>query len=607
MSQGGTPQSWDDAILVARLFALQPSGLVLRIRAGVGVTRDAFLAALRALLPETAPILRCPAHPTSEALLGGLDLSATLAAGRPVQRQGLIARAAGGVLLMASAERLPGETASLLCASLDRENAPGLVALDEGEPDEDLPGVLLDRVALRVELDALRPGPLQAPGERALLSEARRRLQGLVTPVPVADALCSAALALGVFPMRATMLAAGIARLAAALAGHAQVEADDAALAAALVLAPRATTIPMPPEAPAQDPPQAAEPQPAEPPDATSPAASDAPPDSGPQEAETQPPDPPDSGSRDDSEDRKAAPDDMRETVLAAAAAMLPPHLLDAPPLAARGSASGAQGRAGAGAVLGTRGRPLTPRPGRPGQGNRLALVETLRHAAPWQKPRRAAASRRTGMSEAEAPRRLLVQLSDLHVSRCSRRPRSTAIFLVDASGSAAMHRLAEAKGAIELLLGECYVRRDRVALLAFRGSGAELLLPPTGALARARRSLAALPGGGGTPVASGLDAALALASQLRRLGETALIVMLTDGRANIARDGTPGRARAEQDARASATRLRAAGLPALLVDIAPRVQPHAEALAASMGARYLRLMQGEPERLSRAVRALAA
>ena len=54
---------------------------------------------------------------------------------------------------------------------------------------------------------------------------------------------------------------------------------------------------------------------------------------------------------------------------------------------------------------------------------------------------------------------------------------------------------MAEAKGAVELLLADCYVRRDRVALIAFRGTDAELLLPPTRSLARARRSLAGLPG----------------------------------------------------------------------------------------------------------------
>jgi magnesium chelatase subunit D len=171
------------------------------------------------------------------------------------------------------------------------------------------------------------------------------------------------------------------------------------------------------------------------------------------------------------------------------------------------------------------------------------------------------------------------------------------------------LHRLAEAKGAVELLLADCYVRRDRVALIAFRGvpggaPGAELLLPPTRSLVRAKRCLAALPGGGGTPLAAGLDAARQLAEDVARRGGTPLVVLLTDGRANIARDGSPGRPQATEDALASARLWVAGGLSALWLDTSPQPQESAQRIALAMGARYLPLPHADASRLSQAVRA---
>jgi magnesium chelatase subunit D len=172
----------------------------------------------------------------------------------------------------------------------------------------------------------------------------------------------------------------------------------------------------------------------------------------------------------------------------------------------------------------------------------------------------------------------------------------------VDASGSAALHRLAEAKGAVELLLAECYVRRDRVAVLAFRGTGVDMLLPPTRSLARAKRSLAALPGGGGTPLADGIRAARELATQLARQGDSPLVVMLTDGRANIAADGTPGRTQAAADALLAAAEFHAQGLSALLVDTSPQPSEAARLLAAEMGASYVPLPYAGADGLRRVV-----
>ena len=197
----------------------------------------------------------------------------------------------------------------------------------------------------------------------------------------------------------------------------------------------------------------------------------------------------------------------------------------------------------------------------------------------------------------------MLVRREDFHVSRFRQRRETTTLFVVDASGSAALHRLAEAKGAVELLLADCYVRRDRVAVLAFRGQTAETLLPPTRSLARAKRSLAALPGGGGTPLAAAIDAARELASLIQRAGETPVIVMLTDGRANIARDGAPGRTRAHDDALAAARQFRQSGLSALLLDTSPQPQDSAQALAQAMGAAYVALPHAGAHTLSQAVR----
>jgi magnesium chelatase subunit D len=245
------------------------------------------------------------------------------------------------------------------------------------------------------------------------------------------------------------------------------------------------------------------------------------------------------------------------------------------------------------------RGRPLGARRGDPRAGARLALIDTLRAAAPWQPLRRAA--------QGGDPRRVRVRPDDFHVMRYRQRTQTTTIFVVDASGSSALNRLAEAKGAVELLLADCYVRRDQVAVISFRGPGAEVLLPPTRSLVRAKRGLAGLPGGAGTPLASALDAAVALAEQVRRAGHTPTVVLLTDGQANIARDGTPGRERAEADALTAARRLRSAAVTTLFVDISPRSNPKAAKLAAEMGARYLPLPHADARRLSGAVRAATA
>jgi magnesium chelatase subunit D len=572
---------WAEASHAAALLAIDPVGLGgASLRAMPGPVRDAWLALLRGLLPAGAPWRRVPLSVGDSRLLGGLDLTATLQSGRPVAERGLLAEADGGVLLLAMAERVTANTAAHLAAALDTGEAMAerdglalrsparlaVVALDEGlAPEEAPPAALLERLAFRLDLHAIAPRDAvgEAVGGMPDVATARALLPSVTAGDDILEALCGTALALGIGTLRAPVLALRAAKAAAALAGRDSVTEEDAALAARLVLGPRALMLPA--EDPAPQEPQAEEQDPA-------------------------PEPPPDSGEEDELPDPQA----LQDMILAAAAAAVPAHLLDGLKLGEAGR-SRTPGKAGAQKASPRRGRPIGVRAGEPRGGARLALVETLRAAAPWQRLRGRSGSR------------IEVRKDDLRIRRFRQRSETATIFAVDASGSAALHRLGEAKGAVELLLADCYVRRDKVALLAFRGTGAELLLPPTSSLVRAKRSLAGLPGGGGTPVAAALDAALALADAVRRKGQTPLLVMLTDGRANVARDGGGGRARAEAEALEAARALRAARVACVLVDVSPRPAETGRKLAAEMGAKYLALPYADAATLSRAVRAEAA
>jgi len=128
-------------------------------------------------------------------------------------------------------------------------------------------------------------------------------------------------------------------------------------------------------------------------------------------------------------------------------------------------------------------------------------------------------------------------------------------------------------------------------------------VLPPTRSLVRVKRSLAGLPGGGGTPMASALDLAARLIQQVAKRGQTPTLVLLTDGHANVARDGTGGRARAEADAIAAAKAVRLLGARTLLIDTAPRPQPQSQQLAELLVARYLALPHADARRVAEAVR----
>lgn len=622
------------ALLTAALLAVDPQGLGgIRLCGPASAMRTAWLNHLRALLPPATPWERLPIHATDAAVLGGLDLAATLHTGRAVAQQGLLARAHGGVLVLGMAERVPQGMAAHLAAVLDQgevqlareglsERRPArlaLVALDEGERDagarndgEQLPPALCDRLAFNLDLslDFAPENPANSdkpPAETWTdkdITAARARLSGVSYRPQAVETLCATALVLGVDSLRGPLLALRVAQVAAALTGALEVDDSHTALAARLVLAPRATRLPPAAEADAEEgQTEPTEPSANEPKDESDEAQND--------EAE----DPEDLNGPDeqnvptDEELQLAAQQALEEMVVQAAIAAIPPGLLAALKAGEAKAQAARGGRAGAAEKNQRRGRPIGARRGEPRAGARLHVLDTLRAAAPWQKLRRGLlpaavnpASLNANNATPQGPR-ILVRRDDFHVMRFKQNRASTTVFLVDASGSSALHRLAEAKGAVELLLADCYVRRDRVAVLSFGGVTAQLLLPPTRSLARAKRSLSALPGGGGTPLATGMDAARELAIQIARQGETPVVVLLTDGRANIARDGKPGRAQAALDALQAAREFSVSKISALLIDTSPQPQAQAQNLAQAMGATYLPLPFAGAKGLNQAVR----
>ncbi|MFD1341211.1 magnesium chelatase subunit D [Litorisediminicola beolgyonensis] len=544
-------EAWVSGQLALALLAVDPAGLGgLHLRARAGDARDRMLATL----PEALlPLVRIGPSVATEALTGGTDLVASLASGRVVQAEGLLARDA--TLTLAMAERLGTDRAAMIAQALDQGRTKPVILLDEGCDDEAAPDVLTDRCAFSLSLDGLRVASMvELALDPTEIVCAQDRLTSVDMPDDAHETLVLAAAKLGIVSPRAIIFASRAARANAALNHRDRVISDDLQIAAQLVFASRALCLP---DERAPD-----DPAPA------------------PEDTDT-------ADTRDGPE--TSLPDDL---LVEAVKAILPPDALAALTNGSRQRAAAGRG-AGSARISKRRGRPLPARAGRPDSNARLDLLATLRAAAPWQTYRRKAAPDRAG---------LILTRNDFRVKRFEERSERLIIFAVDASGSSAMARLAEAKGAVELMLADAYAKRDQVALIAFRGTGAEIVLPPTRALVQAKRRLGGLPGGGGTPLAEGLRLTAELARRGRSHGLSPAIALMTDGRANIALDGTPGRNQASEDAKKIARLIGAMAIPGVSFDTGVRATGSLAELSAAMGTRYVPLPRADAHRMSAAL-----
>lgn len=584
---------------------------------------------VREYVDPERPFVQIPVGVGDDRLIGGLDFDAAIALGERVARRGLIADADGGFLFADDLPLLDERSIGVIAGALERESVScereGLSTCEPARfillatvvPSErELPLRLADKVALLIGHEqGLSPEGVQeliarldhfardpagfheryAEGERRLAEQVitARMLHGLIrVEEDVLGRLVAAALKLNVPGNRAEILAAKAARAHAALRGVRGIEEADIEFAIATVLAPRGENVPdesrrSEEEEEEKGPPEDTREQGGDRPQMNGGRDDGGAGDRGGQGEESEG-DEAGGRGRQEPEERVHEPLDFNARL---------PALEEFFRGSRRNTTPGSRGAS----EQWRRGR-HTRSVQHDLKGKRVAVGATLRAAAPHQTSRRDAEERR-----------VIVRSEDIRVKRYSQRAGTLFIFCVDASGSMAMNRMRETKGAVTRLLQDAYVHRDSVALIAFRGADAEVLLPPTNSVERAKRSLDVLPTGGGTPLASALVKAYAMAAAARRRGvEQTLVVFLTDGRANVPlAESAAGmimevrRRHVRQELERLAMAYRREGVRSLVVDTKQTFGAQSEAvrLAEMLGGEYYYLPRIDARGLAGVVR----
>ncbi|MGI9022241.1 MAG: ATP-binding protein [Acidimicrobiales bacterium] len=578
----------DDAKLALLLAAVDPRIGGVLLRGAKGSAKTTLARGLASLLD--APFVELPLGATEDRVIGSIDLAAALTGGGVRFRPGLLAAAHGGVLYVDEVNLLADHLVDVLldvaASGVNRIEREGIAHTHESQfvligsmnPEEgDLRPQFLDRFGLSVDL-AAEGDPerrAEAVGRRLAFDadpsgfdrrwadaqdDLRRRLAG-VRPPPVTPELTRTVSTLcagvGAESLRADLVTCRAAAALAGFEGRGEVDVDDVRRVAPLALGHRRRRQPF--EQPGIDPAEVdraldqPEPQPGA--------------GGGGEADETEGGPPADAGPAGDDRSEPGRGGSDRVVALGA-----PERVVR---LEASRARSGPEGRRST--TEGARGRLVGDRPA--GEQTRsLALSATLRTTAV-----------REAVSEGEPAGG--IQVGDLREAVRERRAGNLVILAVDASGSmGAPERMEAAKGAVLSLLLDAYQRRDRVAMVTFRGEGAEVALQPTGSVEVARARLADLPTGGRTPLAAGIAAALdlAVAAGRRHDAHRPLLVLVSDGRATAG----PPSVDPLHAARRAAASVRRQGVAAVVVDVeagAARLGLAAE-LADAMGARCVTL-----------------
>ncbi|MGX1546706.1 putative cobaltochelatase [Streptomyces adustus] len=575
----------DDLRLALLLNAVSPAVGGVLVRGEKGTAKSTAVRALSALLPEVdvvsgcrfscdpgSPDPGCPDGPheagggaprparmvelpvgaSEDRLVGALDIERALAEGVKAFEPGLLADAHRGILYVDEVNLLHDHLVDLLldaaamgASYVEREgvsvrHAARFLLVGTMNPEEgELRPQLLDRFGLTVEVAASREPDQRVEVVRRRLAydddpagfaarwageetSVRQRIvaaRELLPAVRLGDGalrqIAATCAAFEVDGMRADIVMARTATALAAWAGRTEVLAEDVRQAALLALPHRRRRNPF--DAPGLDEDRldetleefggSAEDEDPDP-DGPGGGGGQPTPDSGPQGGDT-------SARPETGEGGEPQAAGSAEQSAVRAAEPFRTKALSVPGIGQGAAGRRSRARTEHGRTTGAR----RPR----GTLTKLHLAATVQAAAPYQRARG-----RSGPG-------LLVRRDDLRQAVREGRESNLVLFVVDASGSmAARQRMGAVKGAVLSLLLDAYQRRDKVGLVTFRGSAAEVALPPTSSVDAAAARLESLPTGGRTPLAAGLLKAheVLRVERLRDAARRPLLVVVTDGRA---------------------------------------------------------------------------
>jgi magnesium chelatase subunit D len=615
------------ARLALLLLAVEPrlKGVLIGAASGSAKTTiaRAFRRILQAQFKDIRPFVEVPLNVSEEMLLGGIDIERTIATGRKHLARGLLFRAGKGLLFVDNANLLDWGIANHIASGRAEFMFVGAFNPEEGEVSPRLrnaAGLIVEEAAMvspdsRVEImsrsSAFMDGPKKfgAPFEEAddaivrAVASARQRLPRVGISKDFIRTLSIAALALGIEGNGCDLVAVRAARASAALAGRDEVGEPDLVTAIQLALAPRAVKLPEPGSG-RSDGDEAA-------PDGA--RDHDGPPRDG-ERPDAQP-------SSDEADEAAAAEPDLSRQAEDLVVRALDSEAPGLNPSFIKSTRSSAASGRRALAQSTHRGRHVRDSEVKQ-PPFKIGVAATLRAAAPFQKRRKELAKEQAGSDiETSGSGRtpgasVKIEPSDLRFKQFKRRSGMLFIFAIDGSGSMAMNRMAQAKGAMVRLLREAYLHRDKVALISFRGSSAEVLMAPTRSVEIAKRLIDALPSGGGTPLGAGLIRSLDVArlSRLRKMSQ-ALVVVFTDGRANVGIDhgGTSGKAetagRIAEELKRIGAGFQLEGVESIVIDTRSKYLSEGEGqeLARMLGGRYLYLPRPDSASIYKAVTSVAA